>query len=142
MKPLLPAEQAGVLSREIVRIAVEYTGRGPTRVRATLGQDVICVVLHDNHTKGERALLAIGEHALVSQLRRAYHRAMQPALIEAARSVTGRDFLVVLADHSTDPDVSTLNFVLASPATAPAPVPVMRPSTAARINGSATPALI
>lgn len=111
-RPKIPGEQSAAFSREVVRITADHTGRGPTRVRTTIADDVVCVVLQDVLTKGERALLDNGEHALVTELRRAYHRAMQPALTQAAKAITGREVLAVLSDHSPGADMSTINFVL------------------------------
>lgn len=133
-QPAPPADQSSALCRAIVGVVREYTGRGPTKVRATIASDVICVVMHDNHTKGEHALITIGEHALVSQLRRAYHRAMQPHLLEAAQTATGQTVRAVLADHDPHADVSTITFVLEPSAVTRAPI--LRPSAMAKVNGS------
>lgn len=111
-QPLREGEQTGTISREIVRMTAESTGRGPTSVRTSIDQDLICVVLQDNLGKGERLLLACGEEALVTELRHAYHRAMRPALLQIVEAVTGREVRTVLFDHSCEPDVSSISFVL------------------------------
>lgn len=103
----------GSLARAMTAVVRDCTGRGPERICVTAGEDVVCVVMHGNHTKGEQALLAAGEHALVADLRRGYHRAMLPALLAAAGGATGRDVEVILADHDPRADVSTFNVVLA-----------------------------
>lgn len=131
------ADQRGALARALVAVVAEYTGRGPNKIRVTIAQDLVCVVMRDNHTKGERALLAAGERDLVAELRGAYHRAMKPALTRVAREITAQPVQSVFADHDADADVSTFNFVLApaSSPTAAAPRP-----HGPRVNRASVPA--
>ncbi|MBO9532211.1 MAG: DUF2294 family protein [Solirubrobacteraceae bacterium] len=107
------SEQTGALVRSLARLTAEHIGRGPNKLRATSGQDMICIVLSGTLTKSERLLVANGEAEFVVNLRRACFRAMLPALEQAARDVTGRDVLAVLSDHNTEADISSVSFVFA-----------------------------
>ena len=46
--------RAAAISTAIVRLLHEYTGRGPTRARTILGDDLIVCVLADTLTNSER----------------------------------------------------------------------------------------
>lgn len=116
--PSSPTEQSSALSRVIVGVVARATGRGPTKVRVTIGHDIISVVLRENHTSGERTLVSSGDHAAVADFRRAHHQAMQADLIQAAQEATGREVQGMLADHDPVLDVSILNFVLVPSPTA------------------------
>src|SRR5215204_2848723 len=81
---------ASSISNAVVRLISEYTGRGPTKARTHLHEDLVTVVLQDTLTKGERSLVRDGEHQLVLTMRKAYQSTMRDDLVEAVESLTGR----------------------------------------------------
>jgi uncharacterized protein YbcI len=49
------------MSKIVVRVLREYTGRGPTKARAIIGRDGVMVVMGDTMTTGERQLAEHGK---------------------------------------------------------------------------------
>lgn len=103
---------AADISNAVVRVLSEYTGRGPTRARTHMNDELISVVLRDTLTKGERSLVASGKAELVLAARKAYQDAMGKDLITAVERYSGRKVLAFLSDNHLDPDIGVESFVL------------------------------
>ena len=101
------------ISNMVVRVTSEYTGRGPTKARTHESGDVITVILHDTLTKGERALVADGEAALVLTTRQAFQRTMRADMTDGIHAITGRHVMAFMSDNHIDPDMAAEIFVLA-----------------------------
>lgn len=114
VRPVAPGDQAAAVARHIVRVTADYTGRGPTKARATFGEDVITVILTDNFTKGERSLVTAGQGASVIDMRRSFQAAMRDAYVRGVEEITGRTVVAFMSDHHIEPDVAVEIFVLAS----------------------------
>ena len=69
------------ISRHVVRLFAEYTGRGPTKARTMISGNVIVCVTHDTLTKGERRLVEEGEAEMVISIRRKFQRTMREDLV-------------------------------------------------------------
>ncbi len=106
-------QQAAAISNFVVRLLSEYTGRGPTKARTHLSDDLVVVVLQDTLTKGERSLVRDGRGELVLHTRRAYQGTMREELISGVQELTGRRVQAFLSDNHIDPDVAVETFVLA-----------------------------
>ena len=78
---------AAAISGSIVHLMREYTGRGPTKARTYIEEDVITVVLQDALTMGEAMITAVEQHS-------------------------GRRVHAFLSDNHIDPDVAVETFVL------------------------------
>jgi uncharacterized protein YbcI len=103
---------ASAISSATVKLLHEYTGRGPTKARTYIYEDLICVVLQDTLTMGERSLVRDGEVELVIASRKAFQRTMASQLIAAVERHSGRRVLAFLSDNHIDPDVAVESFVL------------------------------
>lgn len=90
----------------------EYTGRGPTRARTYVTEELISVVLRDTLTQGERSLIADGKIELVLAARKAYQEAMKTDIIAAIERLSGRKVLAFLSDNHIEPDIAIESFVL------------------------------
>lgn len=90
----------------------EYTGRGPTKARTYIHEDLITVVLQDTLTMGERSLVRDGEVDLVLASRKAFQRTMSAQMIAAVERHSGRSVFAFLSDNHVDPDVAIESFVL------------------------------
>jgi len=104
---------AAAISDLVVRLLAEYTGRGPTRARTYLHDDLVTVVLEDTLTKGERSLVRDGRAELVLDMRKAYQRTMRADLVAGIEEITGRTVYAFLSDNHIEPDVAVETFVLA-----------------------------
>jgi uncharacterized protein YbcI len=103
---------AAAISNAVVRLLAEYTGRGPTKARTYVNDDLISVVLQDTLTKGERSLVRDGKTELVLDTRKAYQHTMSEDLVAAVEQITGRTVHAFLSDNRTDPDIAVESFVL------------------------------
>jgi uncharacterized protein YbcI len=93
----------------------EYTGRGPTKARTYINDDLISVVLQDTLTMGERSLVRDGEVDLVLASRKAFQRTMSVEMIAAVEKHSGRRVEAFLSENHIDPDIAIESFVLLAP---------------------------
>jgi len=100
------------ISNATVKLLHEYTGRGPTKARTYVNENLITVVLEDTLTMGERSLVRDGEIDLVLATRKAFQRTMGPELVAAVERESGRKVFAFLSDNRADPDVAVESFVL------------------------------
>jgi uncharacterized protein YbcI len=100
------------IANEIGKLIADFTGRGATKSRAFLHQDVIVCLLEDGATKAEVNLVAAGKDELVRVQRDALQRAMEPQLVAAIERLTGRSVRTFLSGTSTLGESSVEVFVL------------------------------
>jgi len=55
--PSLSGSKPAAISNLIVGLLSQYTGRGPTKARTFVNDDIVTVVLQDTLTKAEHALV-------------------------------------------------------------------------------------
>lgn len=104
---------ATAIASMVVQVLRQYTGRGPTKSRTYLNDELISVVLQGTLTRAERALVADGKSDLVLSNRRAFQSIMRADLIAGIEELTGRTVIAFLSDNSIDPDVKVKSFLLA-----------------------------
>ncbi len=104
--------RAAAVSNLLVRLLAEYTGRGPTRARTYIHEDLVSVVLQDTLTKGERSLVRDGRASLVLSTRKAYQETMRDDMVEGVERIMGRKVMAFLSDNHMEPDVAVESFVL------------------------------
>jgi uncharacterized protein YbcI len=105
--------RSAAISNMVVRVTNQYTGRGPTRARTYINDDLVTVVLRDSLTKGERTLAGHGDRELVLSTRRAFQDAMEADLVAGIHEILGRDVAAFLSANRTDPDYAVETFILA-----------------------------
>ncbi|MEA2223584.1 MAG: hypothetical protein QOH83_1960 [Solirubrobacteraceae bacterium] len=114
--PVIPGTHVGSLSAAISNAVVgllhDYTGRGPTHARTTIGPDTIVVTLRDSLTKAERTLAERGQAVEVLAMRRAFQNTMRDDLIAAVERLTGRTVEAFLSDNLHEPDVAVEIFLM------------------------------
>ncbi|MGO9972220.1 MAG: Na-translocating system protein MpsC family protein [Solirubrobacteraceae bacterium] len=103
---------AARISNLVVGLVSSYTGRGPTRSWTSIDDDLVCVVLRDTLTKGERSLVADDRSQLVLEMRKAYQHTMRHDFIAGVEAITGRKVIAFLSDNHIDPDIAIESFVL------------------------------
>jgi uncharacterized protein YbcI len=106
------SEIAATISREAIRILRDYTGRGPTKARTTITDELVAITLVDTLTKGEARLVELGKADQVRQMRREYQRAMEHELVELVEREVGRKVAAFLSDNHFKPDIAVEMFVL------------------------------
>jgi uncharacterized protein YbcI len=107
------------LSNAVVRVLHDYVGRGPSKARAYVNDDMIAVVLRDTLTAAESSLADAGEAEFVQSLRRKLQTTMGPEMIAAVEELTGRSVMCFMSDSTLDPDVSAELFLLSPNGDAP-----------------------
>jgi uncharacterized protein YbcI len=100
------------LANEIGKVIADFTGRGATKSRAFIDQDVVVCVLEDGATKAEAHLVAAGKDELVRIQRDALQRAMEQQLVETVERLTGRVVRKFLSGSSLHADDSVEVFIL------------------------------
>ncbi len=100
------------LANEIGKLVADFTGRGATKSRAFIQQDIVVCLLQDGATRGERNLVAAGNAELVRRQRDALQRAMGPQLIAAVERLTNRTVDVFLSGTDEHGESSIEAFVL------------------------------
>lgn len=106
---------ASSISNMVVRLLAEYTGRGPTRARTHISDDLVSVVLQDTLTKAERTLVNRGQADLVLHTRKTFQNTMSEDLIAGVEELTGRKVRAFLSANHIDPDVAIESFLLEPP---------------------------
>ena len=110
-----PGSLSAAISNLIVRLFAEYTGRGPTKARTSIRDNVIVCIAEDNMTKAERRLTQEGEGELVVTVRRKFQSTMRDDLVSGIELLTGCKVVSFLSDHDDATDTAAEVFVLDGP---------------------------
>ena len=100
------------ISSAIVRLLREYTGRGPTKARTTIRDNVVVVMLEQTLTKGEQSLAAKGRGEKVLEIRHEFQEAMREESSATIAALTGRTVTAMLSANHLDPDLAAEIYVL------------------------------
>jgi uncharacterized protein YbcI len=106
----------GPLSAEITKAVVgvfrDYTGRGPTKARTFLNEELVHVLLEDTMTTAERQLAEGGEGEFVLALRRKFQTTMRDDLVNVVEQLGGRKVIAFMSVNTLEPDMALESFVL------------------------------
>jgi uncharacterized protein YbcI len=106
----------GALSAEITKAVVgvfrNYTGRGPTKARTFLNENTVHVLLEDTMTTAEHQLAVDGEEEFVLDIRRKFQKTMRDDLVAAVEELGGRKVVAFMSDNTIEPDMALESFVL------------------------------
>jgi uncharacterized protein YbcI len=100
------------IANEVGKLIADFTGRGATKSRAFVQQDLVVCVLEDGATRAERNLVAAGKADLVRVQRDALQRAMGPQLIAAVERLTSRKVRTFLSGMDEEGGSSIEAFLL------------------------------
>ena len=103
---------SAAISNAVVGLLRDYTGRGPTYARTTIGPNTIVVTLRDSLTKAECTLASRGQATEVLAMRRAFQNTMRADMVAAVEALTGRSVEAFLSDNLHDPDVAVEIFLM------------------------------
>jgi len=101
-----------MISTAAVRLLHEYTGRGPTKAKTLINDDVVTLLLADTLTKGERTLVDNGRSERVLQVRHDYQLTMRDDLIAIVERQLNRNVIAFMSQNHIDPDLAVEVFVL------------------------------
>jgi uncharacterized protein YbcI len=92
------------ISNSMVGLLHRYTGRGQTRARTTIGENIIVCVMGATLTKGEQTLVHDGKSEVVLHSRRAFQDTIQAEAISAVQELSRRRVLAFMSNNHIDPD--------------------------------------
>src|SRR5215210_7192031 len=101
-----------MISTATVQLLHEYTGRGPTKAKTMINDDVVTVLLADTLTKGERTLVETGHADRVIRLRHDFQLAMRDDLIAIVERQLKRKVVAFMSQNHIEPDLAVEVFVL------------------------------
>ena len=101
-----------MISTAAVQLLHDFTGRGSTKAKTLIKDDVVTVLLADTLTKGERNLVDNGHSARVLQLRHDYQSIMADDLIAVVERQLDRKVIAFMSQNHIDPDLAVEVFVL------------------------------
>ena len=79
-------ETRAKISKEIVRLQSEYYGKGPTKAKTYIVDDLVVVVLEESFTRAEKTLVERGEREAIQHIRRRFQQQMAESFIEHRRA--------------------------------------------------------
>ena len=100
------------ISNAVVADFADYTGRGPTKARTSIRDDVVVCLLQHTLTKGEQSLVRDGRGDVVLTMRRTFQQTMRTSLVGGVEQLTGRKVIAFMSDNHIDPDLAAETFVL------------------------------
>jgi uncharacterized protein YbcI len=100
------------ISNSIVKLLRENTGRGPTKARTTIRDNVVVVMLEQTLTKGEQNLVRKGREDKVIEIRHEFQEAMREECVAEIATLTGRRVTAFMSANHIDPDIAAEIFVL------------------------------
>jgi len=101
------------ISSRIVRLFKEYYGKGPTKAKTYVSDDLVVVLMRGGFTKVEQTLLDEGRGDAVIQQRMDFQDVMQDRFKEVIADELGRDVVAFMSGSHQDPDLIAEVFVLA-----------------------------
>jgi uncharacterized protein YbcI len=108
-------ERLAAISNLVVRVFADHTGRGPTKVRSYVVEDIVVCLLEDTMTKSERELMKSGNEAIVLKTRSVFQQTMQAELSAGIEELMGRRVIAFTSGNDIAADISSELFVLGGP---------------------------
>jgi len=111
-EPKALGEIRATISREIVRLQAEYYGKGPTKAKTYVFDDLVVVVLEETFTRAEKTLVQRGEADAIQHIRRRFQQQMAEEFTSVVEQATGRSVRAFLSETNIEQDVSVETFLL------------------------------
>jgi uncharacterized protein YbcI len=114
--PLAGGQLLAAISTSIVAIHSEHYGRGPTRAKTYVLDDIITVIMRGSgFTALEQTIMDSGNPDRVVDMRHEFQRLMTARYTEAIEELTGRQVVAFLSQAHLDPDVTMEIFFIDEP---------------------------
>jgi len=111
-----PSESRGQLRKDIsnamVGLKKQLYGKGPTKAKTYINDNIVFCVLEGGLTRNEETLIGAGKEALVRSYRLAFQETMGPTVMGAVAEITGRRVLTYHSQIVFDPARTFEIFVL------------------------------
>jgi uncharacterized protein YbcI len=100
------------ISRRIVQLHKEFYGRGPTKAKTYLNDDLVMVLMRGGFTRVEETLLREGRGDSVTQQRMDFQDVMGDRFKQVVEDETGRKVVAMMSGSHQGPDLLAEMFVL------------------------------
>src|SRR5882757_5592946 len=110
--PLSGGELLSAISTSIVSILRESYGRGPTKAKTYLLDDLVVCVLRNGFTALEETMVAEGRKGEVVEMRHEFQQMMGTRYKERIEELTGRKVVAFLSQAHIEPDITLEVFML------------------------------
>ncbi len=120
--PTLPGpdeQDAGLLERisnEMVRAQKKFYGKGPTKAKSYMLDDMLIIVMRGGLTTAEETMLEFGKQDQVRQFRQLFENEMTERLTDKMEELTGRKIVTYQSQIMFDPHLVVEMFVFDSAA--------------------------
>jgi uncharacterized protein YbcI len=103
---------AAAVSNAMVGIHSRHYGKGPTKAKTYLVDDVVVCVMQDVFTTVERTLIDNGKGEMVRDVRTAFQYTMRHEFEQAIREITGREPRAFISQIDWEADLAVEVFLL------------------------------
>jgi uncharacterized protein YbcI len=102
------------ISNAMVRMQKEFFGKGPTKAKSYMFDDLLLVIMREGLTTAEKTMLEFGHPNQVRQFRQLFQDEMTERLTGMVQDLTGRKVVNYQSQVLFDPDMSMEIFVFDS----------------------------
>src|SRR5438876_194025 len=100
------------ISTGLVQLHSRYYGKGPTKAKTYLRDDVLVCVLKGGFTTVERTLIDAGKPDAVHLVRRTFQDVMEQPFRDVVEEAIGRRVIAYVSQVHHNPDLAVETFVL------------------------------
>jgi uncharacterized protein YbcI len=100
------------ISTGLVQLHSRYYGKGPTKAKTHMVDDMVVSILRGGFTTVERTLVDTGEAESVYQMRRTFQQSMEDEFRRVIEEATGRNVIAYMSSIHVDPDLAVELFML------------------------------
>src|SRR3977135_992867 len=111
-QPLAGGEMLSAISNAIVGLLREHYGRGPTKAKTYILDDLLVCVMRDGFTAIERTMMEGGQQERVVELRQDFQVLMESSYKEQVERITGAKVIACLSQAHVEPDLTIEMFLM------------------------------
>jgi uncharacterized protein YbcI len=100
------------ISRRLVVLHKEFYGKGPTKARTYVQDDIVLVLMRGGYTRVEETLIRDGRIDAVQRQRDAFQQVMHDRFVAVVEEELGRKVAAFMSNSHHDPDLMAELFVL------------------------------
>ncbi len=114
-KPLQGGELLSAISTRFVKLLREHYGRGPTRAKTYVLDDLVVCVLRNGFTAMEQTMVESGQSGRVVEMRHDFQKMMAERYKGAVEELTGAKVEAFLSQAHIEPDITIEIFLMDRP---------------------------
>jgi uncharacterized protein YbcI len=114
-RPLAGGELLSAISNAIVGLLREHYGRGPTKAKTYVLDDLLVCVMRNGFTAIEQTMMEGGRKERVVELRQDFQALMESSYKEHVERLTGAKVIAFLSQAHVEPDLTIEMFLMDRP---------------------------